>query len=58
MNEAEANRLVAAIRASLPSPVCDGEIRVSVLPGMILIRINSCTEPDGDIRVFVSPGSA
>ena len=51
-----AKRLVAAVRTGLPAEARGAEVRVSVLPGMILVRVNwdaALPEP----RSFISSGA-
>ena len=49
--------MVLALRAALPEAARNAEIRVSLLPGMILVRVNWDPDvPFSEARSFVSLG--
>jgi len=58
VDDAEVRRLVTALRVALPEPARVAEIRVSLLPGMVLVRVNwdPGVSSVSEARSFVSPG--
>ena len=57
MDDAQVRRMVTALRVALPEAAREAEIRVSLLPGMILVRV--LWDPDvpfSEARSFVSLG--